>query len=155
MTVESLLYKRPKTIVSPKDIGDHAEHIEQMERAGEARHEFLVEVSYQIRSSLDTIMRFSEVLESEELSGEQKEESHLIHEACRRLILLIGDVVRYVLEHARRNDIETLEYYFGPLLDEVNSIMSAWPDVGGKVPAAQRTREKHETTFYSFSQIND
>jgi len=155
MTVESLLYKRPATIVSPKDVADYAAHIEQTDPVGEVRHEFLVDVSHQIRTSLDTIMRFSEVLDNEPLATEQKEESHVIHNACRNLIVLIGDVVRYVLDHARKNDIETLEYYFGPLLDEINSIMSAWPDIGGKAPVAGISCEKDETMFYSFSQIYD
>jgi len=155
MTVEQLLYNRPKTIVAPKHVGDSAERNQHADLADEARHQFLEDMSRQIRSSFDAIMRFSELLDNEQLPAEQKEESHLIHEACRSLILLSRDVVRYVLEHARKNDIETLEYYFGPLLSEINSMMSTWPEIEAKAAATEKTHQKRETMFYSFSQIED
>ena len=120
----------------------------------EMQNQFLVDMSHEIRSSLDTIMKVSDILRHEKLPARQKEEAQLIYESCDSLMLLMKNVVESVKIQAEKVDMGIVEHCLNPLLAEIDSVMSS----------SVVTKEGHEedkgegsekpAEFYSFSQID-
>ncbi|HET6568785.1 MAG TPA: PAS domain-containing sensor histidine kinase [Rhodothermales bacterium] len=76
-----------------QELVDAKEHAEEMTRLKTA---FLANISHELRTPLTGIMGFAQVL-GEEVSDEQREFTHLIHESGRRLL----DTLNSVLEFAQ------------------------------------------------------
>ncbi len=72
------------------------ERNQALETASRLKSEFIANVSYELRTPLNTIIGFSEILKNEyfgELNPRQKEYSEGILEASQALLLLINDII--------------------------------------------------------------
>ena len=66
---------------------------EDAEAANRAKSEFLSRMSHELRTPLNSILGFSQLLEMDELSGEQAEQVHYIVKSGRHLLQLINEVL--------------------------------------------------------------
>jgi signal transduction histidine kinase len=81
------------------------ERAEGLEQADRLKSEFIANVSYELRTPLNTIIGFTEILDNEyfgELSARQKEYSAGILEASQRLLVLINDILELASIEAGR-----------------------------------------------------
>lgn len=72
------------------------ERNQALETASRLKSEFIANVSYELRTPLNTIIGFSEILKNEyfgELNARQKEYSEGILEASQALLMLINDII--------------------------------------------------------------
>lgn len=68
---------------------------QKIERAGTAKSQFLTNMSYEIRTPMNSIINISEIMLKEELSGEIRSEVNTIREASYDLLAIIDDVLTY------------------------------------------------------------
>lgn len=78
-------YKNNRIVVSSQKI----------KRAGTAKSQFLTNMSYEIRTPMNSIINISEIMMKEELDGEIKTEVNTIREASYDLLSIIDDVLTY------------------------------------------------------------
>ena len=81
------------------------ERAEGLEQADRLKSEFIANVSYELRTPLNTIIGFTEILDNEyfgTLAPRQKEYSAGILEASQRLLLLINDILELASIEAGR-----------------------------------------------------
>jgi signal transduction histidine kinase len=81
------------------------ERAEGLEQADRLKSEFIANVSYELRTPLNTIIGFTEILDNQyfgELTPRQKEYSAGILEASQRLLLLINDILELASIEAGR-----------------------------------------------------
>ncbi|MBP3476702.1 MAG: response regulator [Lachnospiraceae bacterium] len=68
---------------------------QKIERAGTAKSQFLTNMSYEIRTPMNSIINISEIMLKEELNGEIKTEVNTIRGASYDLLAIIDDVLTY------------------------------------------------------------
>ncbi len=69
----------------------------KVERAGTARSRFLTNMSYEIRTPMNSIINISEIMLKRELNGEIKSYVNTIREASYDLLVIIDDVLTYAI----------------------------------------------------------
>lgn len=68
---------------------------QRIKRAGTAKSQFLNNMSYEIRTPMNSIINISEIMMKEDLDGEIKTEVNTIREASYDLLSIIDDVLTY------------------------------------------------------------
>ncbi|MCK4851035.1 MAG: response regulator [Phycisphaerae bacterium] len=91
--------------------------------ADRAKSEFLANMSHEIRTPLNGILGFSELLQQEELSDEQKEWVDTINRSGQSLLALIEDILDFSKIEAGRLDIEIIECSLEEILASVDSLL--------------------------------
>ncbi|WP_372782820.1 response regulator [Phenylobacterium sp.] len=66
---------------------------EQKAAMAEARQKFLTDMSHELRTPLNTVIGFSELLKDDGLSPEQAQQAHRIHDAGRRLLAVVNEMI--------------------------------------------------------------
>lgn len=79
------LYQNRKIMISSQ----------QIEQVGTAKSQFLTNMSYEIRTPMNSIINISEIMLKEELTGEIKTEVNTIRGAAYDLLAIIDDVLTY------------------------------------------------------------
>ncbi len=118
------------------DVTDSVE-VEEALRASNAalatadrlKSEFIANVSYQLRTPLNTIMGFAEILINQyfgTLNERQIDYARTIMEASRKLLVLINDVLDLATVEAGRMELERGEADIATLLGDVRQMSVAW-----------------------------
>ncbi len=101
------------------------ERAEAFETADRLKTEFVKNVSYQLRSPLQTILGYAEFLEMEKigkLNESQRDKVGAICEASNHLNDLIGNILDLAMIEAGRMDLDVSEVDLGDLIKEAVSI---------------------------------
>jgi signal transduction histidine kinase len=96
----------------------------EAERANTAKSQFLANMSHEIRTPMNAIIGFSEVLEEEPLTGQQKEYVKMILDSSRHLLELINGILDFSKIEAGRMRAETVECDIRALLANIESLMN-------------------------------
>ncbi|MDE2030045.1 MAG: PAS-domain containing protein [Alphaproteobacteria bacterium] len=97
--------------------------------ADRLKSEFVANVSYQLRTPLNTIMGFSEILTNQyfgELNDRQMEYARTIMDASRKLLLLINDVLDLATIEAGRMSLEQESTPVAGLLNAAKHMTAEW-----------------------------
>jgi signal transduction histidine kinase len=97
--------------------------------ADRLKSEFVANVSYQLRTPLNTIMGFAEILTNQyfgTLNERQAEYARTIMDASRKLLLLINDVLDLATIEAGRMALERMPLPVGNLLNAVKTMAAEW-----------------------------
>ncbi len=97
--------------------------------ADRLKSEFVANVSYQLRTPLNTIMGFAEILANQyfgTLNERQLEYARTIMESSKRLKLLIDDVIDLAMVDAGRMALNRRTVAIVPLLQTVVGMMGEW-----------------------------
>ena len=133
------------------------ERNEALEAADRLKSEFVANVSYELRTPLNTIIGFTKILDNNyfgELNGRQQEYVQGILEASSRLLSLINDILDLAVIEAGRMVLDLQPVKVNELLQSVAVLTSEWareqdlsirfncpPDVGEV--RADESRLKH------------
>ncbi|MEM6780863.1 MAG: ATP-binding protein [Pseudomonadota bacterium] len=124
-----------------------------LEAAEQVKLDFLANVSYQLRTPLNALMGFNEILDNEyfgELSEKQKEYTVGIHEAGERLMNLINDILDLSTLEAGYMELDYEEFDIKSMLEGLQDLTDDWartqntevilecPKTIGKLEADQR-----------------
>jgi signal transduction histidine kinase len=96
----------------------------EAEKADAAKSQFLANMSHEIRTPMNAIIGFSEVLEEEPLTQQQKEYVKMILDSSRHLLELINDILDFSKIEAGRMRAETVECDIRALLADIESLMN-------------------------------
>ncbi len=91
--------------------------------ANSAKSEFLANMSHELRTPLNGILGFSELLQQEELSNEQKEWANTINSSGKNLLDLIEDILDFSKIEAGKLDIEIIPCSLEDILANVDSLL--------------------------------
>ena len=96
----------------------------EAEKANTAKSQFLANMSHEIRTPMNAIIGFSEVLQEEPLTEQQKEYIKMILDSGEHLLKLINDVLDFSKIEAGRIKAEAVECDIRALLASVESLMN-------------------------------
>jgi PAS domain S-box-containing protein len=88
-----------------------------------AKSEFLAGISHQIRTPLNAVIGFSQVLAEQDLTDEQRHYADLIRESSENLLQLINDVLDFSRLEVGKLNIQISECSLGCLLAITESLM--------------------------------
>lgn len=100
-----------------------------LETAERLKLEFLANVSYQLRTPLNSIMGFSEILSAEyfgKLNDKQKEYAHDISDAGQRLLSLIDDILDLSTIEAGYLELKTELFSTYDMLESLQEVVVDW-----------------------------
>jgi signal transduction histidine kinase len=93
-------------------------------RANTAKSQFLANMSHEIRTPMNAIIGFSEVLQEEPLSRQQKEYIKMILDSGKHLLELINSILDFSKIEAGRMKVESVECDIRAILANVESLMN-------------------------------
>ena len=96
---------------------------QQATEASRTRGEFLANTSHGIRTPMNAIIGFSEMLAEENLTEQQKKQVGIIRDSSRHLLQLINDILDYSKIEAGKLDVEIADCAVGNILTAVESLM--------------------------------
>lgn len=124
------------TLISYLDVTDSArveralrERAEALETADRLKSEFIANVSYELRTPLNTIIGFAEILDHcyfGPLNDRQREYTSGIIESSERLSTIIGDILDLALIEAGGLSLEVAAVDLGEVIEEVGAITTDW-----------------------------
>ena len=95
---------------------------QQMAEASRARGEFLANTSHGIRTPMNAIIGFSEMLAEENLTEQQKKQVEIIRDSSRHLLQLITDILDFSKIEAGKLDVEITDCAVGNILAAVEAL---------------------------------
>ena len=102
----------------------HADLVaQQTVEAGRARSEFLANTSHGIRTPMNAIIGFSEMLAEENLTEQQRKQVGIIRDSSRHLLLLINDILDFSKIEAGKLDVEITDCAVRNILAVVEALM--------------------------------
>lgn len=93
------------------------------ERANKSKSEFLANMSHEIRTPLNGVICMSDLLNSTELSDEQKELTHTLQSSAKSLLSLIEDILDISKIEAGRFVIEVTDFDLHSLVNDAVTMM--------------------------------
>ena len=96
---------------------------QQAIEANRAKGEFLANMSHQIRTPMNAIIGFSEMLADENLEDEQKRQVKIIQDSSRHLLQLINDILDFSKIEAGRLDVDVADVPVENILAVIDSLM--------------------------------
>ena len=91
----------------------------KIERAGTAKRQFLSNMSYEIRTPMNSIINLSEIMLKGEYSGETKSNVNTVRSAAYDLLSIIDDVLTYAKIDAGNMHLIEETYSFDKLIREI------------------------------------
>jgi PAS domain S-box-containing protein len=104
---------------------------EEAERASKAKSEFLSRMSHELRTPMNAILGFAQLLQLDEISGEQRESVDQIRSAGEHLLRLINEVLDISRIEAGALTISNEAVSIGDVAGEVKSLIQPLADQRG------------------------
>jgi PAS domain S-box-containing protein len=101
---------------------------QEADRANAAKSEYLSRMSHELRTPLNAILGFAQLLELEDLTGEQRENLHFILQAARHLLALINEVLDIASIEAGRLALSLEPVSVGDVVAETVSLIRPLAD---------------------------
>ncbi|MDB4798985.1 ATP-binding protein [Verrucomicrobia bacterium] len=98
---------------------------EALEKATQAKSEFLCSMSHEIRTPLNGIIGAAELLESEDLSEEASQYSGIIQHCSDSLLSLVNDILDLSKIESGTLELDIHRFQLLPLIESVRSIVSS------------------------------
>ncbi len=92
------------------------------EDASEAKSRFLANMSHEIRTPMNSIIGFTDMLASTELTGDQKELLDYVKTSSKALLSLINDILDLSKIEAGKLEMESVEFELHSMLEQVIGI---------------------------------
>ena len=104
-----------------KLLDEHASQIKEAERASQEKTEFLTSVSHEIRTPINTIMGFSDILIREGAADQNivKRDTKYIHSAAESLLFLINNILDLSRIESKKETLVEKEYNMQDLMLEI------------------------------------
>jgi signal transduction histidine kinase len=98
---------------------------EEADRANQSKSEFLANMSHEVRTPLNGILGYSQILESyKDLPEKARKGIHIIHQCGVHLLTLINDILDFSKIEARRMQLYPTEFHFPSFLQSVTEMCS-------------------------------
>lgn len=97
--------------------------VEEAEKANKAKSQFLANMSHEIRTPMNSVIGFSEILATEDLTDEQKQYVRCICQSGHNLMQIIDDILDFSKIEAGKLEIEIIDCSMRDLLNSVESLM--------------------------------
>ncbi|UCE48971.1 MAG: response regulator [Phycisphaerales bacterium] len=91
--------------------------------ANQAKSEFLANMSHEMRTPMNAIIGFSDILADDELTSEQKDHVNIIRDSGKHLLELIDDILDFSKIEAGKLDVEMADCSLKSLLARVESMV--------------------------------
>ncbi len=95
------------------------------EEANAAKGQFLANMSHEIRTPMNAIIGFTELLEDEDLTKDQRDKLQMVSDSAKNLLELINDILDFSKIEAGKLDIEMIECSLSRTLNSIESMMQA------------------------------
>jgi PAS domain S-box-containing protein len=92
--------------------------------AANAKSEFLANMSHEVRTPMNGILGFVEILLDSEITGEQRDHLETIRLSSESLLTVINDILDFSKIDAGKIDLEVIPFDLGELLDGVTHLMA-------------------------------
>jgi CheY-like chemotaxis protein len=98
---------------------------EEAEKANQAKSEFLANMSHEVRTPLNGILGYAQILQtSKNLTGKERKGLNIIHQCGTHLLTLINDVLDLSKIEARKMELYSTSFHFSSFLQGVAEIFS-------------------------------
>lgn len=98
---------------------------EEAEKANQAKSEFLANMSHEVRTPLNGILGYAQILQtSKNLTEKERKGLNIIHQCGTHLLTLINDVLDLSKIEARKMELYATSFHFSSFLQGVSEIFS-------------------------------
>ncbi len=94
------------------------------EARNQAKSQFFASMSHELRTPLTAILGYSEVALGEEIENKMvKDALNIIHRGGQHLLQIINDILDLAKIEAQKLDVESIQVYIQPLLEDIQTTM--------------------------------